>query len=135
MSTETTDTPIPILPTVPDSVNLPDPVTAEIEARAPTAFPSEEAAEPEPDPKPKPSIDDAPITPKDTVDALRMMRKLNLVEPDDDAATRKHITNMVVTYIAQKRVGVTDQDFETWYTTPGLDDEPTDAEDETVDPT
>lgn len=76
----------------------------------------------------KPDPEEEYITPKDTVDALRMIRKLGLLEADDDADVRKHVTNIVVTWISQKRAGTTNQDFETWYTTadpfsPGDDEE------------
>lgn len=70
----------------------------------------------------KPTPKEEVITPRDTVDALRMIRKQKLIEPDDDEETRTHIRNVVVTWISQKRAGTTNQDFDTWYSTPDLND-------------
>lgn len=58
------------------------------------------------------------VTPQDTVEALRLIAKMKLVQPGDDADTRTHIRNLVVEWITQKRAGITSQDWETWYTTP-----------------
>lgn len=83
----------------------------------------------------KPEPKEETITPRDTVDALRLIRKMKLIEPDDDNETRMHIRNVVVTWISQKRAGTTNQDFDTWYTTPDLNDAADDAAEGSEDPT
>lgn len=71
------------------------------------------------------------VTPQDTVEAIRLVAKKGLVQPGDTEEVRSYVRNLVVEWITQKRAGITNQDWETWYTTP---DQTSDDEGET-DPT
>lgn len=62
-------------------------------------------------------------TPRDTIDALRLIRKEGLLEPDDDDETRKHVRNLVVEYLSEKRAGTTTLDLNTWLDTDMSGDE------------
>ena len=57
------------------------------------------------------------VTPQDTVEAIRLVAKMGLVQPGDTEEVRSYIRNLVVEWITQKRAGITNQDWETWYTT------------------
>lgn len=55
------------------------------------------------------------LTPKNTVDAIRLLAKHDLYEPDDPEEVRDQLQSMAVVYLAQKRDGETDLEFVDWY--------------------
>lgn len=57
------------------------------------------------------------LTPRDSVDALRLMRKHQgvLLEPGDGADVKEQIQGVIATYLAQKRAEATDLEFLDWY--------------------
>lgn len=63
------------------------------------------------------------MTPKDSVDALRLMKKYGpeLIQPDDDDDVKETIQGTVAYFIAGQREGAiaADVDFLDWYATSG----------------
>lgn len=57
------------------------------------------------------------LTPRDSVDALRLMRKHQgaLLEPGDGDDIKEQIQGVVATYLAQRRAEATDLEFLDWY--------------------
>lgn len=57
------------------------------------------------------------LTPRDSVDALRLMRKHQdvLLEPGDSPDVKEQIQGVIATYLSQKRGGGTDLEFLDWY--------------------
>lgn len=57
------------------------------------------------------------LTPRDSVDALRLMRKhqKDLLEPGDGDDVKEQIQGVLATYLSQKRGGGTDLEFLDWY--------------------
>lgn len=57
------------------------------------------------------------LTPRDSVDALRVMRKNQdaLLEPGDGNDVKEQIQGTIATYLAVKRSGGTDMEFLDWY--------------------
>lgn len=123
--------------------NEPTPAPVEVvevvDADVPAVEPAEVVdveAEPDREEPEKPGKNPEYATPQDTVTALRMIRKLKLIEPDDDAETRMHVKNLVVAWITSKRAGNTDQEWEEWFTTPDEVPEPAaEPEEGSEDPT
>ena len=60
---------------------------------------------------------DFKLTPRDSVDALRLMRKHQdvLLEPGDGNDVKEQIQGVLATYLATKRSGATDMEFLDWY--------------------
>jgi hypothetical protein len=57
------------------------------------------------------------LTPRDSVDALRLMRKHQdvLIEPGDGDDVKEQIQGVLATYLSQKRAGATEMEFLDWY--------------------
>lgn len=76
-------------------------------------------------------------TPKDTVDALRLLARHRLIEHGDSEDIKASLQGVAAIYLGLKRAGETDLEFPEWYETADLSelmDE--DGEDEqTADPT
>lgn len=64
------------------------------------------------------NADEIKVTPRDTVEALRLMRREKwLTDPADDADTKEAIQGVVALYLAGTRSGEIDQEFRDWYET------------------
>jgi hypothetical protein len=57
------------------------------------------------------------LTPKNTVDALRLLYAHELYQDDDPEPVRDQLASMATLYVALKRDGETDQEFLEWYET------------------
>ncbi len=78
------------------------------------------------------------MTPKMTIDALRLLKKHpEVFDPADDDETKQSLQGVAAMYLAVKAEGKTDLDFSTWYESADVssitdDDEEDEAE---ADPT
>lgn len=57
------------------------------------------------------------LTPQNTVEALRLLHKLDLYEDDDPEEVRDQLASMATLYVALKRDGEVSEDFKVWYET------------------
>lgn len=67
-------------------------------------------------------ITNTKVTPRDTIEALRLMRREGLVQPDDDDATKEALQGVVALYLSGKRAGDIDTGFADWYENADLTD-------------
>lgn len=77
---------------------------------------------------------DIKLTPRDSVDALRLMRKhqKELLEPGDGPDVKEQIQGVIATYLGHKRSGGTELEFLDWYENYDMTAEP---EESAEDPT
>lgn len=75
-------------------------------------------------------------TPKDTVDALRLLARHRLIEHGDSEDIKTSLQGVAAIYLGLKRAGETDLEFPEWYETADLAEMNDDEEDEeSSDPT
>jgi hypothetical protein len=57
------------------------------------------------------------MTPRDTVDALRLLARFGMVEKGDDDDIKATMQSHATRYIVAKRDGKTDLEFDVWFET------------------
>jgi hypothetical protein len=76
---------------------------------------------------------DITITPRDTIDAMRLMRREKLAEPGDTNEEKQALQGIIAIYLSSRRAGLTDLEFAEWYNTADLSE--IDDEEGGADPT